>query len=57
MNESEGYNKQPAKAEFDPKATTLVSEKDAIKFEDFDQTEIRVAEIKAAAGLKALINY
>lgn len=41
-----------AKAEFDPKATTLVSEKDAIKFEDFDQTEIRVAEIKAVAKVE-----
>ncbi|KRM24516.1 methionine--tRNA ligase [Latilactobacillus graminis] len=38
--------------EFDPKATTLVSEKDAIKFEDFDQTEIRVAEIKAVAKVE-----
>ena len=41
-----------AKAEFDPKATTLVSEKDAIKFEDFDQTEIRVAEINAVAKVE-----
>ncbi|MCP8860284.1 methionine--tRNA ligase [Latilactobacillus curvatus] len=41
-----------AKAEFDPKATTLVSEKDAIKFEEFDQTEIRVAEIKAVAKVE-----
>lgn len=41
-----------AKAEFDPKATTLVSEKGAIKFEDFDQTEIRVAEIKAVAKVE-----
>ncbi len=41
-----------AKAEFDPKATTLVSEKDVIKFEDFDQTEIRVAEIKAVAKVE-----
>lgn len=39
-------------AEFDPKATTLINEKDAIKFEDFDQTEIRVAEIKAVAKVE-----
>lgn len=39
-------------AEFDPKATTLINEKDTIKFEDFDQTEIRVAEIKAVAKVE-----
>lgn len=35
--------------DFDPQATTLVHEKAEIKFEDFDQSEIRVAEIKAVA--------
>ncbi|MFL2063566.1 methionine--tRNA ligase [Latilactobacillus sakei] len=39
-------------ADFDPKATELVSEKDAIKFEDFDQSEIRVAEIKAVSKVE-----
>ena len=35
--------------DFDPQATTLVHEKAEIKLEDFDQSEIRVAEIKAVA--------
>lgn len=54
VNEKVKAKQQAAevKAEFDPKATTLVSEKDAIKFEDFDQTEIRVAEIKAVAKVE-----
>mgnify|MGYP002661994449 FL=1 len=33
--------------EFDPVATTLVSEKKAIKFDDFEKVEIKVAEVIA----------
>ncbi|KRL60827.1 methionine--tRNA ligase [Latilactobacillus fuchuensis] len=44
--------KAAAKNDFDPKATKLVSEKAEIKFEDFDQSEIRVAEIKAVAKVE-----
>lgn len=34
-------------AEFDPETTTLVSEKKAIKFDDFEKVEIKVAQVIA----------
>lgn len=46
--------------DFDLNETTLINEKSLIKFEDFDQSEIRVAEIKAVdkvAGADKLLKF
>ena len=40
------YKRQPQEKEQNPEEVELKSEKDQIKFEDFDKVEIRVAEVK-----------
>ncbi len=37
---------KPKRREWNPEEVELKSEKDQIKFDDFDKVEIRVAEVK-----------